>query len=109
MSDTGAVEAWPLVELTPLVGLAVIWTTEEVDEWSAFGNYSSRRQLPTFGLYNFGNRLSTIKTQGAGDRIAKLWRPCGYKYPWLTVVVLDDASPFCTLGAEKAEEVDPPF
>ena len=67
MSDTGAVEAWPLVELTPLVGLAVIWTTEEVDEWSAFGNYSSRRQLPTFGLHNFGNRLSTIKTQGAGD------------------------------------------
>ena len=31
------------------------------------------------------------------------------KHPRLTVVVLDDASPFCTLGAEKAEEVDPPF
>ena len=91
MSETGALAPWPLVELTPLVGLAVIWTTKKKlvsdQRWAL--QLTERYKEDTRYLKSSGG-LVCLSTR-------------------LTVAVPDDASPVCTLGAEKAEEVETPF
>lgn len=86
MSETGAVEACPLVELTPLVDVPLVWMERNIMTHQFWFFFCGQYNLDTTPIQNTPVYLDLVQL----------------------TFELEEVSPFCTEDPGNAEEVEPP-